>query len=49
MFLLCFVSKMSYVLCCVLQVNENFSIKLVAEEPPIEVKGRSVHCDGGKS
>ncbi|KXJ10856.1 NADH dehydrogenase [ubiquinone] iron-sulfur protein 6, mitochondrial [Exaiptasia diaphana] len=29
------------------EVNMNFSINLVAEEPPIEVKGRSVHCDGG--
>jgi len=26
----------------------NFSINLVAEEPPIEIKARSVHCDGGE-
>ncbi|XP_031560505.1 NADH dehydrogenase [ubiquinone] iron-sulfur protein 6, mitochondrial-like [Actinia tenebrosa] len=29
------------------EVNMNFGINLVAEEPPIEVKGRSVYCDGG--
>ncbi|EDO45934.1 predicted protein, partial [Nematostella vectensis] len=29
------------------EVNPNFSINLVAEEPPIKIKGRSVNCDGG--
>eukprot|EP00057_Strongylocentrotus_purpuratus_P013805 XP_011668279.1 PREDICTED: NADH dehydrogenase [ubiquinone] iron-sulfur protein 6, mitochondrial [Strongylocentrotus purpuratus] len=29
------------------EVNEQFAIDLVHEEPPIEINGRSVHCDGG--
>ena len=31
-----------------MQVNESFAINLVDEEPPTEVKGRAVWCDGGK-
>ncbi|KAJ8041531.1 NADH dehydrogenase [ubiquinone] iron-sulfur protein 6, mitochondrial [Holothuria leucospilota] len=29
------------------EVNEKFAIDLVAEEPPTEIDGRSVWCDGG--
>lgn len=29
------------------QVNEKFAIDLVHEEPPTEIDGRSVWCDGG--
>ncbi|GCC25462.1 hypothetical protein chiPu_0003872 [Chiloscyllium punctatum] len=29
------------------QVNENFAIELVAEEPVTEVSDRVVSCDGG--
>ena len=30
-----------------LQVNEQFAINLVAEEPVVVVKGRHTWCDGG--
>lgn len=29
------------------QVNDKFAIDLVHEEPPTEVDGRNVWCDGG--
>ena len=29
-------------------MNEKFAIDLVAEEPPKEINGRHVWCDGGK-
>lgn len=29
------------------QVNPNWAIKLVAEVPPIPVKGRVTYCNGG--
>ena len=29
------------------QVNEQFAINLVAEEPPVVVKGTHTWCDGG--
>ena len=28
-------------------MNTRFAIDLIAEEPPIAVKGRSAYCDGG--
>lgn len=29
------------------EVNEQFAINLVDEEPPVEIQGSSVWCDGG--
>lgn len=29
-------------------MNEKFAIDLIAEEPPIEIHGRHVWCDGGE-
>ncbi|XP_068721527.1 NADH dehydrogenase [ubiquinone] iron-sulfur protein 6, mitochondrial-like [Montipora capricornis] len=29
------------------EINENFATDLIAEEPPIEIHGRHVWCDGG--
>lgn len=49
-FVLVPLSPLDQFLCCACfhsQINENFAIDLVAEEPPIKVHARYVWCDGG--
>lgn len=43
------VSKFAYLFMCffLFQVNENFAIDLIAEQPVSEVQTRVIACDGG--
>ena len=43
-----YVNNCLFFFCFFFQVNEQFAIDLVAEEPVVVVKGNHVWCDGGR-